>query len=43
MEPNDLVLWVECRRALVVRDTLIDRGHGVEFPADWSDDGALAA
>lgn len=25
MEPNDLVLWVESRRALVVGDTLIDR------------------
>ena len=35
MEPNDLVLWVESHRALVVGDTLIDRGHGLEFPADW--------
>ena len=34
MEPNDLVLWVESRRALVAGDTLIDRGHGLEFPAD---------
>ncbi len=24
MEPNDLVLWIESRRALVVGDTLID-------------------
>jgi glyoxylase-like metal-dependent hydrolase (beta-lactamase superfamily II) len=39
MEPNDLVLWVESRRALVVGDTLIDRGHGLEFPADWADKG----
>jgi hypothetical protein len=31
MEPNDLVLWVESRRALVAGDTLIDRGHGLEF------------
>lgn len=37
MEPNDLVLWVECRGALVVGDTLIDRGGGLEFPRDWAD------
>lgn len=39
MEPNDLVLWVESRRALVVGDTLIDRGHGLEFPTDWANKG----
>ncbi len=39
MEPNDLVLWVESRRALVVGDTLVDRGHGLEFPADWANKG----
>ena len=39
MEPNDLMLWVESRRALVAGDTLIDRGHGLEFPADWADKG----
>ena len=39
MEPNDLVLWIESRRALVVGDTLIDRGHGLEFPADWANKG----
>jgi glyoxylase-like metal-dependent hydrolase (beta-lactamase superfamily II) len=43
MEPNDLVLWVESRRALVAGDTLIDRGHGLEFPVDWADRGAVAA
>jgi glyoxylase-like metal-dependent hydrolase (beta-lactamase superfamily II) len=43
MEPNDLVLWVESRRALVVGDTLIDRGQGLEFPADWANTGAIAA
>ena len=37
MEPNDLVLWIECRHALVVGDTLIDRGAGLEFPRDWAD------
>ena len=36
MEPNDLVLWIESRRALVAGDTLIDRGQGFEFPADWA-------
>ena len=39
MEPNDLVLWVDSRRALVVGDSLIDRGDGLEFPADWADKG----
>lgn len=39
MESNDLVLWVESRRALVVGDSLIDRGQGLEFPADWADKG----
>jgi glyoxylase-like metal-dependent hydrolase (beta-lactamase superfamily II) len=32
MEPNDLVLWVESRRALVAGDTLVDRGNGLEIP-----------
>jgi hypothetical protein len=36
MEPNDLVLWIESRRALVAGDTLIDRGQGLEFPRDWA-------
>ncbi len=44
MEPtpagvNDLVLWVESRRALVAGDSLIDRGNGLEFPADWATEG----
>jgi glyoxylase-like metal-dependent hydrolase (beta-lactamase superfamily II) len=39
MEPNDLVLWVEGRRALFAGDTLIDRGKGFEFPADWANKG----
>jgi len=39
MEPNDLVLWVESRRALFAGDTLIDRGNGFEFPADWANKG----
>lgn len=43
MEPNDLVLWVEGVRALVVGDTLIDRGAGLEFPADWANKGVEPA
>ena len=39
MEPNDLVLWVESRQVLIAGDTLIDRGKGLEFPADWADKG----
>jgi glyoxylase-like metal-dependent hydrolase (beta-lactamase superfamily II) len=42
MEPNDLVLWVESRRALVAGDTLIDRGNGFEFPVDWANKGVPA-
>jgi glyoxylase-like metal-dependent hydrolase (beta-lactamase superfamily II) len=42
MEPNDLVLWIESRRALVVGDTLIDRGKGLEFPVEWADKGVPA-
>jgi glyoxylase-like metal-dependent hydrolase (beta-lactamase superfamily II) len=34
MEPNDLVLWIESRRALVAGDTLVERGRGLEFPAE---------
>jgi glyoxylase-like metal-dependent hydrolase (beta-lactamase superfamily II) len=32
---NDLVLWFEGRRALVVGDAVVDRGGGLELPADW--------
>jgi glyoxylase-like metal-dependent hydrolase (beta-lactamase superfamily II) len=39
MEPNDLVLWIEDRRALVVGDSLIDRGSDLEFPRGWADKG----
>ena len=42
MEPNDLMLWIESRRALVAGDTLIDRGNGLEFPHDWASKGAIA-
>ena len=39
LEPNDLVLWIESRRALVAGDSLIDRGNGFEFPGDWANKG----
>ncbi len=42
MESNDLVLWIESRRALVAGDTLIDRGYGFEFPVDWANKGVPA-
>jgi hypothetical protein len=42
MEPNDLVLWIESRKALVTGDTLIDRGKGLVFPRDWASQGAIA-
>jgi glyoxylase-like metal-dependent hydrolase (beta-lactamase superfamily II) len=34
-EPNDLVLWVESRRALVVGDTIIATAQGLDLP-DWA-------
>jgi glyoxylase-like metal-dependent hydrolase (beta-lactamase superfamily II) len=42
MEPNDLVLWVENCRGLVVGDTLVDCGNGLEFRAEWASQGAIA-
>ena len=39
LEPNDLMLWVESRRALVAGDSLIDRGRGLEFPVEWANKG----
>jgi glyoxylase-like metal-dependent hydrolase (beta-lactamase superfamily II) len=41
-ERNDLVLWVESRRAVVVGDTLIDRGNGLELPRYWLKEGVRA-
>lgn len=42
IEPNDLVLWIESRRALVLGDTLVDRGDGLEIPVTWLRDVTLA-
>jgi glyoxylase-like metal-dependent hydrolase (beta-lactamase superfamily II) len=33
--PNDLVLWVESRRAVIAGDTLVDFGQGLEIPVEW--------
>jgi glyoxylase-like metal-dependent hydrolase (beta-lactamase superfamily II) len=34
-EPNDIVLWVEGRSAVIAGDTLVDFGEGLEIPAEW--------
>jgi hypothetical protein len=36
LEPNDLVLWIPARRALVFGDVLVDRGDGLEIPVTWT-------
>jgi len=36
---NDLVLWVESRRVLVLGDTLIEREGALRVPEDWLSDG----
>jgi glyoxylase-like metal-dependent hydrolase (beta-lactamase superfamily II) len=33
--PNDLVLWIESRRAVLAGDTLVDLGPGLEIPVEW--------
>jgi glyoxylase-like metal-dependent hydrolase (beta-lactamase superfamily II) len=38
-DPYDLVLWVESARAIVVGDTLVDRGQGVELLDEWLPEG----
>jgi len=38
-EHNDLVLWVESRRAVVAGDTLADFGRGLEIPSEWLREG----
>jgi glyoxylase-like metal-dependent hydrolase (beta-lactamase superfamily II) len=34
-KPNDLVLWIESRRAVVAGDTLVDLGRGLEINPRW--------
>ena len=38
-EKNDLVLWVESRRAVIAGDTLVDFGQGLEIPKQWLREG----
>jgi len=34
-EHNDVVLWIEERRAVIAGDSLADFGRGLEIPAEW--------
>jgi glyoxylase-like metal-dependent hydrolase (beta-lactamase superfamily II) len=34
-KPNDMVLWLESRRAVVAGDTLVDFGNGLEINPRW--------
>jgi glyoxylase-like metal-dependent hydrolase (beta-lactamase superfamily II) len=38
-EQNDLALWLESHRAVVVGDTLADFGRGFEMPPEWLREG----
>ena len=38
-EHNDMALWVESHRAVVVGDTLADFGRGFEMPREWLREG----
>jgi len=38
-EHNDVVLWIEDRRAVIAGDSLVDFGRGLEVPAEWLRDG----
>jgi glyoxylase-like metal-dependent hydrolase (beta-lactamase superfamily II) len=38
-EPNDVVLWIENRRAVIAGDTLVDFGQGLETPLVWLPQG----
>lgn len=37
--PYDVLLWFERHRAVVIGDTLIDRGRGIELPESWLPEG----
>jgi glyoxylase-like metal-dependent hydrolase (beta-lactamase superfamily II) len=39
VDANDVILWVESHGAVVAGDAIIDRGNGLEIPADWVGDG----
>lgn len=34
-KPNDMVLWIESKRAVVSGDTLVDFGRGLEINSRW--------
>jgi glyoxylase-like metal-dependent hydrolase (beta-lactamase superfamily II) len=36
-KPNDMVLWVESRRAVIAGDTLVDFGRGLHINPRWLD------
>jgi len=36
-KPNDMVLWVESRRAVIAGDTLVDFGNGLHINPRWLD------
>jgi hypothetical protein len=38
-EHNDVVLWIENRRAVIAGDSLVDFGRGLEIPAEWLREG----
>lgn len=42
-EPNDLVLYVERRGAVICGDTLVDRGNGLEVHPAWPVEAMTAA
>ena len=37
--PNDLVLWIESRGAVIAGDTLVDFCEGLEIPVEWLPEG----
>jgi glyoxylase-like metal-dependent hydrolase (beta-lactamase superfamily II) len=37
--PNDVVLWIESRCAVIAGDTLVDFGQGLEIPVEWLPEG----
>jgi glyoxylase-like metal-dependent hydrolase (beta-lactamase superfamily II) len=41
--PYDVLLWIESHRAVVIGDTLIDRGNGIEIVDSWLPDGVTRA
>jgi glyoxylase-like metal-dependent hydrolase (beta-lactamase superfamily II) len=38
-EHNDVVLWIEDRRAVIAGDSLVDFGRGLEIPNEWLREG----